>query len=156
MTAAFAVALTFTPMPDTWRNAVVITAWIITAFAGGAWVNEHRKASVLSPLKKRERLDELVNRGKTLSDKWLRRESPRIRTILWKQEVRKFVQHDFSMTMNDQFRQYSVFSPGTNYKIRLAQIQGQLSQRMGSAALEIDSLLQGLKWIRREQFGREP
>lgn len=150
VTAAFAVALTFTPMSENWRLPVVISAWIITAFAGGAWVNEHRKTSVLSALEKRNCLDKLMSRGQALYDQWLVRKRPRLRTTLWHQTVRSFVSRNFNMTLNDQFKQYSVPKGGTIYKIEFAKIKEQLSPKIAESALKISAHLQGLKWIRRE------
>jgi hypothetical protein len=107
VTAAFAVALTLTPMPENWRLPVVISAWIVTAFASGAWVNEHAKTSVLSALKGRNYLDKLVSRGHALGDQWLNGRRPKLRTEFWYHAVKRFVSHNFSITLNDQFKQHS-------------------------------------------------
>lgn len=129
VTAAFAVALTFTPMPENWRSPVVIGAWIVTAFAGGAWVTEHTKTSVLSSLEKRKCLDKLISRGHALYDQWLFRKRPRLRTKLWHHTVKSFVSRNFNMTLNDQFKQYSAPESGTIYKIELAKIKEKLPTR---------------------------
>jgi hypothetical protein len=150
VTAAFAIAITFTPLPESWRLPVVIGAWIITAFAGGAWLNEHRKTSVLSALKKRNCLDNLMSRGNALYDQWLVGRRPRLRTKLWHYTVKSFVSRNFSMTLNDQFKQYSSPEPATIYKIELAKLKEQLPPTIAESALKISAYLAGLKWIRRE------
>ena len=150
VTAAFAVALTFTPLPENWRLPVVISAWIITAFAGGAWVNEHRKTSGLSALEKRNYLDKFMSRGHAFGDQWLTGRRPKLRTELWYHAVERFVSRNFNMTLNDQFKQYSAPKPAAIYKIELAKIKKQLPPKIAESLLKIHGYLHGLESIRTE------
>jgi hypothetical protein len=81
---AFAVILTFTPLPQQWRVPVLTVAWLVFAFASGAYVNETRRSVVLSPLKKRFRIDQLVGSGQSLIDLWINGRKPWIRSRIWK------------------------------------------------------------------------
>jgi hypothetical protein len=119
MTAAFAIALTFTPLPENWRSPVVIIAWRVTAFAGGAWVNENRKTQKdLNPVDKREKLDRLVRRGQHLTGEWVAGKRPKLRTRLWFSQVDGFVRSNFSVTPYDQFNNYTP-NAGAVYSLAL-------------------------------------
>src|SRR5207253_8614065 len=49
LSAAFAIALTFTPLPEGWRIPVVIAAWSICGIAAIGWVFSQRKDAVIVP-----------------------------------------------------------------------------------------------------------
>jgi hypothetical protein len=109
VTAAFAIAITFTPMPEKWRYPVVVAAWLVMAFAGGGWLNEHRKGAALSTLGKRDKTGQLIERGVVLKNQWLEENTrPRLRTWLWDKAVDDFVRHNFTMAQYDAFRRHLV------------------------------------------------
>jgi len=118
VSVSFAIVLTFIPMPDRWRWPVVVCALLVTAFAGGAWVNETRRTQELKPVDKREKLDRLVRRGQRLTGQWVAGRRPKLRTWLWFSQVDGFVRSNFSLTFYDQFKNYSP-DAGSVYSLAL-------------------------------------
>lgn len=153
--ASFAIGLQFTPMPERWRLPVVIAAWLFFAFAGGAWVNEHRNTRKLPPVDKREKLDRLVLQGERLKDKWVADKRPRIRTWIWHSEAKRFVKAHFSMTIYDQFIGYMA-APGSLFALALKHPKETFPDF--DRVIELMGRVEGLKLrVRREiRDGRPP
>lgn len=113
LSVAFAIVLTVTPIPANSRPYVVTAAWAFFAASLLGWILSQKKA--LSPVDKRDALDKLVQRGQRLTREWTAGKRPKLRTRLWSSQVDSFVRSNFSMTLYDQFKNYtpeagSVFS----------------------------------------------
>jgi hypothetical protein len=142
LSVAFAIVLTVTPIPETWRPVVVTAAWTFFVASLIGWLLSQKKS--LSPVEKREKLDGLVRRGEVLAEKWMSGKQPTIRTWLWLSQVDAFVKTNFSLTLYDQFRSYTADAGSVFASALKKENTGKPGQKEYNQAVLIMGRYQGL------------